>query len=68
MGTDSWGAAYATHAGSVSDEVDRLDTNMPMDDLGKDLWEQQVAPQMLQPPLKVTVSKSGGISHNPSTP
>ena len=68
MGTDSSGAAYATPAGSVSDDVDRLDTNMPMDDWTTEMWERQVEPQLKQAAVKVTISTSGGISRPSSTP
>ena len=72
MGTDSSGAAYATPAGSVSDGVEAVEADMtparPMNNWAIDMWEQEVAPQLMQPGVKMTISTSGGISRASSTP
>ena len=69
MGTDSSGAAYATPAGSVSEGVEPPEADMTpaMGEWATDMWHR-VAPQLVQPAVKVTISKSGGISRASSTP
>ena len=68
MATDISGYIYATPAGRVSDGMDLLYANMPMDDWAKNMWEQQVAPQIGKPALKVVISKSSWILKTPSIP
>ena len=72
MGTDSSGAAYAPPAASMSDGVEPFETDMtpaiPIEDWATGLWKE-VAPQIRQRGLKMTISTStDAVSGASSTP
>ena len=72
MGTASSRGAYATHAGSMSDRVEPLETDMtpaiPVQDWAERLYKE-LTPQIGPPGLKLFISmSSGAVSRATRTP